>query len=85
MGLWSWIQRRVWTGEVVKDYGVISDREIRSVHRSLTVVLSEKGGRRVFLRESYRRFGAFRINFIELNRDEAVRLDAILHDALDQM
>jgi hypothetical protein len=29
MGLWNRIQRRLWTGEVVKDYGLVSDRSVR--------------------------------------------------------
>jgi hypothetical protein len=85
MGLWSRIQSALWTGEVVKDYGAISERSIGSAKRSLTAVLSKKRGRRLFLRESYRGFGAFRINFIELDRDEVFALDAVLHDALEQM
>ena len=48
-------------------------------------MLSEKQGRRLFLRESYRRFGAFSVRFIELDRDEVLRLDAIFQEALDQM
>ena len=51
--------------------------EISRAHRSLSVVLSEKQGRRLFLREAYRRFGAFSVRFIELDRDEVLRLDAI--------
>jgi hypothetical protein len=37
-----------------------------------------------FLRESWRGFGAFRINFIELDRDEAARLGGIIQDAIGQ-
>jgi hypothetical protein len=85
MGLWNRIQRTLWTGEVVKDYGQVSDRSVRGAHRTLTVVLSEKNGRRVFLKESYRGFGAFRVNFIELDHDEVTRLDTIFRDALGQM
>ena len=85
MGLWNRIQRTLWTGEVVKDYGLISDRSVGGAHRTLTVVLSERNGRRVFLKESYRRFGAFSIRFIELDQDEVTRLDTVFRDALGQM
>ncbi|MEA2675704.1 MAG: hypothetical protein QOI92_2896 [Chloroflexota bacterium] len=85
MGLWNRIQRTLWTGEVVKDYGQVSDRSVSGSHRTLTVVLSEKHGRRVFLKESYRRLGAFSVSFIELDQDEVTRLDTIFHDALGQM
>lgn len=82
MGLWNAIQQKLWTGRVLRDYGTISDRAVRSVHRSLSVVFSERDGHRLFLKESWRRFGAFRINFIELDRDEAAELGAIIQDAI---
>lgn len=85
MGIWNRIQRTLWTGEVIKDYGPISDRSVRGAHRTLSVVLSEKNGRRVFLKESYRGFGAASVRFIELDQDEVTRLDTIFHDALGHM
>ncbi len=75
----------MWTGSVIVDFGSVSNRQISRAHRSLSVVLSEKQGRRLFLREAYRRFGAFSVRFIELDRDEVLRLDAIFQEALDQM
>jgi hypothetical protein len=77
--------QRLWTGRVVKDYGVVSDRSVRGAHRTLAVVLSEHDGPRLYLRESWRKFLAFRVNFIELNRDEATRLKVIIDDALGEM
>jgi hypothetical protein len=85
MGFWKAIQQRLWTGPVVKDYGAISDRSLGRQRRSLSAVLSDREGRRLYLRESYRTFGAARINFIELDREEALRLREILEDALTQM
>jgi hypothetical protein len=84
MNLWSAIQQRLWTGRVVKDYGTIGDRSVRRAHRSLSVVLSERDGSRLFLRESWRGFGAFRVNFVELDREEATRLGAIIQDAIER-
>jgi hypothetical protein len=86
MGLWNAIQQKVWTGKVLKDYGAISDdRHVLGVSRTLSVVLTEKKGRRLFLRESWRGFAGFRIIFIELDREAATRLGAIIEDALAQM
>jgi hypothetical protein len=85
LGFWKAVQQRLWTGPVIKDYGEVSNRSVRGAHRTLSAVLSDKGGRRVYLRESWRGFGAFRINFIELDRDEATRLRDILGDALAEM
>ena len=58
MGLWSRIERTVWTGDVVKDYGVISDGLINGVRRKVSVVLAGKGDRRVFIRVSDRTLSA---------------------------
>ncbi len=85
MGLWSRLLRTLWTGEVLRDYGVIGDREIGSGHRTLSVVLSDKHGGRVFLKESWRAAIAFRVNFVELDADEAARLEEALRDALPRL
>lgn len=77
--------QRLWTGRVIKDYGSIGDRPMgRGVHRSLAVVLSDHGGPRLFVRESWKGLG-FRVNFIELDRDEATRLRDIINEALPEM
>jgi hypothetical protein len=84
MDFWSWVQQKIWTGRVVKDYGTIGDRSVRHAHRSLSVVFSDRDGHRLFLRESWRGYGAFRINWVELDRDEATRLGGIIEDAIGQ-
>ena len=85
MGFWNAAQRRLWTGPVVRDFGEISHRQVRGASRTLSAILSDRDGRRVYLRESYRRFPAFSISFIELDRDEAARLRDILGEALADM
>ena len=86
MGLFK-VAQRLWTGRVIKDYGPIGDRTMARglTHRSLAVVLSDHGGPRLFIRESWKGLGAFRVNFIELDRDEASRLREIIDDALPEM
>lgn len=85
MGLWSCLQQKLWTGEVIKDYGPISDGSIGRQHRTLSVLLAGKHGRSLFIRSSYRTWGAASVQFIELDRDTVVKLDAAIHDALEQM
>ena len=79
--------QRIWTGRVIKDYGTIGDRRMARglTHRGLAVVLSDRGGPRLFIRESWQGLGAFRVNFIELDRAEATRLRDIIDDALPEM
>jgi hypothetical protein len=85
MGLWSRVQQALWTGAVVKDYGVLSDGSIGRQHRTLSVVLAGKHGRTLFLKTSYRTWAGASVQFIEIDRDAAVKLDSVLHDALEQM
>ncbi len=77
--------QRNWTGTVVKDYGAIGDRQLGRAHRTLSVVLSEKDGGRVFIKESYRGVLAFSLNFVELDADEAARLGDALQDAIPRL
>jgi len=81
MGLWNWIERRLWTGDVVKDYGPISDSRYGGLRRKISVMLA-KGGTRVILRVSYRRLVTASIQFVELDRDAASKLRDALDDAL---
>ena len=85
MGLWSRLQRTLWTGEVLKDYGVVGDRRIGASHRTLGVVLSDKHGGRVFLKESWRATLGFSVHFVELDADEAARLEEALRDAVPRL
>ncbi len=85
MGLWGRLQRTLWTGEVLKDYGVMGDRRIGSGHRTLSVVLSDKHGGRVFLKESWRATLGFSVHFIELDAEEAARLEEALRDAMPRL
>ena len=79
--MWRRVQR-IWTGRVVKDYGELSDRRVRGANRSLSVVFVI-AGRAVgsLSRESWRGFLGFRVNFVQLDRDEATRLAEIIGDA----
>jgi hypothetical protein len=83
VGLFGRVQR-LWTGKVLRDYGVIGDRSIRGVRRTIAVLLTERGGTRLVIRETYTGLG-FRVNFIELDRDEVVKLNEVIQEALPQL
>jgi hypothetical protein len=85
VGVWSRVQRTLWTGAIVKDYGAIGDRQFGRARRTLSVVLSEKNGGRLIIKESYRGVVAFSLNFVELDADEAVRLAEAIQDALPRL
>jgi hypothetical protein len=83
--LWSRIEQKLWTGPVVMDYGVISEGKIGRQHRKLSVILAGKEGRTLFLRASYKTLGAAGVEFIEMDRETATRLQWVLQDALRRM
>ena len=86
MGLWGRIERTFWTGEVVKDYGVISDvRLSHAVRRRISVILAGKAGSRVVIRVVYRRWFSATVQFVELDRDAVSKLRDTLDDALGRM
>lgn len=85
MGIWNRIEQRLWTGDVVKDYGTISEAESGPGNRKVSVVLAGKGAPRIFVRVSYRSWFAGSVAFIELDRDTAIKLRAAIDDALPQM
>jgi hypothetical protein len=76
--------QRLWTGKVLTDYGVIGDRSIGGARRTIVVLLTERGGTRLIIRETYTGLG-FRVNFIELDRDEVVKLNEVIQEALPHL
>jgi hypothetical protein len=81
MGLWSLIQRKLWTGRVVQD-NPVSERRIGISRRRVSLLATDKDGGRIFIKESWAAPIAASVRFIELTPAEAFRLDAALHEAL---
>jgi hypothetical protein len=85
MGVWGRVQEKLWTGTVRRDYGVIADGNFGHAKRTVSVVLAGKKGPRLFIRCSYRGWGSASVSFLELDREAVVELDAVIHDALENM
>jgi hypothetical protein len=73
------------TGEIVKDYGLISEGMYNGAKRRISVVLAERGTRRVFIRVSYRRWLAANVVFVEWDHEAASKLQTALDDAVSLM
>lgn len=85
MGLWKRVEEIFWTGDVVKDYGLITEGSEGGARRKVSVLLAGKGRRAVFIRVSHRATLAGSVSFVELDRDAVRKLDAALHDAMSRM
>jgi hypothetical protein len=86
VGFRNRVEQKLWTGEVLKDYGPISERKYRFSTCRVSVVLAQKNGaNRLWIRESRRGPLAASVRFLELDSDAVMRLGAALEDALPQM
>lgn len=85
MSIWNRIERALWTGDPVADYGLISDTSVRGTRRKVSVMLAGKQSRRVIIRVSYRRWFAGSLDFLDLDRESVTLLHAALEDALTRM
>jgi len=86
LGLWKRIEQAIWIGKPIRDYGPLADGTYGSVKRTLSAVLAHKDGRdRFLIKSSYRAFFSASVQYVEFDRDAAVKLKAALDDALTQM
>ena len=86
MGLWRRVERAVWAGDVLRDYGALSEGKTGPVKHSVSAMLTHKGGRdRFIIRSGFRSFFAASVQFVELDREAALRLKEALDDAVKQM
>jgi len=86
MGLWKRIEEKLWTGKVIREFGPVADGRYGSVRRTVSTMLTERsGGRRFIIRSAYKAFFSASVQFVELDRDAAVKLRAALDQALQEM
>jgi len=86
MGLWKRIEEKLWTGKVIKDYGPIMEDRQGIARRKVSVILAEgKKGRRLFIRTSAHAWVSASVQFLDLDREAALKLRVALDDALTQM
>lgn len=86
MTLWKRIEQALWTGPVTKDYGVVSEGRYGAAKRIVSVVLAHRDHKdRFVIKASYRAFLAASVQYLDLDREGALRLKAALDDALSAM
>jgi hypothetical protein len=85
MGWWRRVEETLWTGKVIKDYGVILQDRQGIVNRKMSVILAEGNGgrgRRLYIRTSAHAWLSASVSFLDFDRDAALKLRTALDDAL---
>jgi hypothetical protein len=86
MGIWKRIEEALWTGPVVKDYGAISSGRYGAALRTISAMLARRDAQdRFIIKTSYKAFLSGSVQYLELDREAALRLRAALDDALERM
>jgi hypothetical protein len=86
MSLWKRFERAMWTGPVAKDYGVVSESHFGAGTRTVSALLSNRDNSdRFIIKASHKAFFAASVQYLDLDREGAVRLRAALDDALQTM
>jgi hypothetical protein len=86
MGILGWLERRLWTGEVLKDYGAVGEHAYPGGSETVSVLLSKKRrGPRLILRISNRALFGFAVRYVELDPEAVRGLRVVIDDALPLM
>ena len=86
MGLWKRLEQAVWTGQVLQDYGSLSEGRKGPVKVTVSALRTRKADQdRFIIRSSYVSFFAASVQYMEFDRDAALKLKAALDDAVNEM
>ena len=86
MSFWKKIEERLWTGQVLKDYGIVSVSRFGPGTRKISALLTSKGGQnRFFIRVVHLAVLSANLSFVDLDREAAINLKMALDDALQQL
>jgi len=86
MGFWKKVEEKLWTGPVLKDYGLLSEGKVGPGTRKISALLSSKDGQsRFFIRVLHHAFFSVNLSFVDLDREAALKLRMALEDALGKM
>ncbi|MCI0721587.1 MAG: hypothetical protein L0338_21830 [Acidobacteria bacterium] len=86
MGLWKRVEQVLWTGTVMRDYGPLSEGRHDRTNRTVSALHTHgRDGDRFVIKTSYKAFLAVSVQYLDLDRESAVKLKAALDDALTRM
>ncbi len=83
VSFWKRIERAVWTGEVLHDYGTLSKGRQGPVKRTVSALLTRKKEQdRFIIKASYVSFFAASVQYSEFDREAMLKLKVALDDAV---
>ena len=86
MSLWKRLEQALWTGPVAKDYGVVAEGQYGAAKRTVSALLAHLDNKdRFVIKASYKAFFSASVQYVDLDRESALRLKAALDDALSVM
>jgi hypothetical protein len=86
VGIWKRIEQAFWTGQVLKEYGPVSEGRYGAAKRTVSALLAHREEQdRFVIKASYKAFFSASVQYVDLDRESAVKLKAALDDALQQM
>lgn len=86
MNFWARIEQALWTGRVTKDYGPVLEDHRGIVRHKMTALLANRGGRdRFVIKDSYVALLGFSVQYLDLDRESALKLKTALDDAVALM
>jgi hypothetical protein len=86
MSFWKRVEQALWTGTVLRDYGPLSQGRYGRTKRTVSALLTQRENRdRFVIKTSYRAFLAASVQYLDFDRESAVKLKTALDDALTRM
>ncbi len=86
MGFFKKIEETLWTGKIIKDYGVIDEKQMGIVKPKHRVMLTEKNGEKnIIIKESIVAGISAYVKYFRLDKPSAQNLKDAVEDALKSM
>ena len=86
MGFLKKAEELLFTGKVIKDYGIVGEFKKSGGTYQHTVLLTEKKGQTgVIIKEKIAAMMSARVSYFEFDRESVLRLKEALEDALQMM
>ena len=86
MGIFKKIEESLFTGKIIKDYGIIDKRKEGIVEYKHNMFLTQKKNKKkIIIRETVKSPFGFNVRYIELEREGVQKLKDALENALEVM
>jgi len=86
MGIFKKVEEALWTGKIIKDYGIIDEHQMGISKFKHSVLLTEKKNqKKIIIKESVTALLAANVRYFEFDRMATQKLKDTLEDALQVM